>query len=74
MPPGFATAAAFFSTVTTTPQLIRSVRTWLLAASVVVLVGALGFWVERGLGTYQGSGERALNGLQALVGCSWPWW
>ena len=63
---GFATAAVFFSTVSTTPRLIRSVRSWLLAASVVVLVGALGFWLERGLGTYQGSGERALNGLQAL--------
>lgn len=64
---GFATAAVFFSTVRTTPRLIRSVRTWLLAAAVVVLVGALGFWVERGLGTYQASGERALSALQALV-------
>ncbi len=64
---GFATAAAFFSTVSTTPRLIRSVRTWLLAASAVVLAGALGFWVERGFGTYQGSGERALNAQQALI-------
>ena len=60
-------AAIFFSTVRITPQIIRTVRNWLLVASFVLVVVAINFWFQRGFGTYAASGDRALNGLQALI-------
>lgn len=41
-------------------------RVWTVSASVFLLIG-LSFWLKNGLGTYAGSGERALNSSQALV-------
>lgn len=64
---GLLTAAVFFSTVRVTPRLVRTVRNWLLVSSTVLVVGAVSFWVQRGFGTYAATGERALNGLQALI-------
>jgi hypothetical protein len=59
-------AAIFFSTVRLTPQLIQAVRNWLLLASAVLVLAAVSFWFQHGLGTYAATGDRALDALQAL--------
>jgi hypothetical protein len=59
-------AAIFFSTVRVTPQLVRAVRNWLLLASAVLVLIAVNFWLQYGFGTYATTGDRALDGLQAL--------
>ena len=61
------TAAIFFSTVRVTPQLVQTVRNWLLLASAVLILVAVNFWLQHGFGTYAATGDRALDGLQALI-------
>jgi hypothetical protein len=61
------TAAIFFSTVRVTPQLVRTVRNWLLLASAVLVLVAVNFWFQHGFGTYAATGARALDALQALI-------
>jgi hypothetical protein len=61
------TAAVFFSTVRVTPQLIRTVRNWLLLASSVLVIAAVNFWLQHGFGTFAATGARALDALQALI-------
>jgi hypothetical protein len=60
-------AAVFFSTVRVTPELVGSVRNWLLLASGVLIIVAVDFWSQHGFGTYAATGNRALDALQALV-------
>ncbi len=59
-------AAIFFSTVRITPQLVWAVRNWLLIVSAVLILVAVSFWLQHGLGTYAATGDRALDALQAL--------
>ena len=61
------TAAVFFSTVRVTPQLVRTLRNWLLLASGTLVVVAINFWLQHGFGTYAATGARALDALQALI-------
>jgi O-antigen ligase len=61
------TAAIFFSTLRVTPQLVRVVRNWFLLASVVLMFVAVDFWLRHGFGTFAATGDRALDGLQALI-------
>jgi len=60
-------AAIFFSTVRVTPELIRTLRNWLLVASTVLLIVAARFWVLHGFGTFASTGQRPLNTFQALI-------
>ena len=60
-------AALFFSTVRITPSLIRTLRNSFLLAFGVLVCAAAVFWSQHGLDTFATTGDRALNGLQALI-------
>jgi hypothetical protein len=60
-------AALFFSTVRITPSLIRTLRNSFLLAFGVLVCAAAVFWSQHGFDTFATTGDRALNGLQALI-------
>jgi hypothetical protein len=60
-------AALFFSTVRITPSLIRTLRNSFLLAFGVLVCAAAVYWSQHGLDTFATTGDRALNGLQALI-------
>jgi hypothetical protein len=60
-------AAVFFSTVRITPTLIQTMRNSFLLAFGVLVCAAPIFWSQHGLDSFATTGDRAINGLQALI-------